>query len=54
MSDKYTWDNVGELKQLFMDQTLKPGLDISRKDRKHMFQNMFFKLHRYGLIATSL
>ena len=22
MSDKYTWDNVGDLKQLSMDQTL--------------------------------
>ena len=24
--------------------TLKPGLHISRKDRKHLFANMFFKL----------
>ena len=22
VSDKYTWDNAGDLKQLFMDQTL--------------------------------
>ena len=22
LSDKYTWDNAGDLKQLFMDQTL--------------------------------
>ena len=26
VSDKYTWDNDGDLKQLAIDQTLKPGL----------------------------
>ena len=33
---------------------LKPSLHISRNDRKHMFENMLFKLYRYGLISTSL
>ena len=28
---------------------LKPGLHISRKDRKHIFENIYFKLSRYGL-----
>ena len=26
----------------------------SSKDRKQMFENMFFKLHRYGLVSVSL
>ena len=30
---------------------LKPGLHISRKDRKHICQNMFFKLYSYGLVS---
>ena len=34
-------------------QSLKPGLHISRKDRKHLFANMFFKLSRYGLDSIS-
>ena len=29
----------------------KPGLHISRKDRKHWLENMFFKLSRYGLVS---
>ena len=33
---------------------LKPGLHISRKDRKHMFAIMFFELSRYGLVNISL
>ena len=32
----------------------KPGLDISRKDRKHVVTNMYFKLYRYGLVYKSL
>ena len=28
----------------------KPGLPISRKDRKHMVANTFFKLSRYTLV----
>ena len=51
VSDKYTWDNAGDLKQLSMDQTLKIGLHISRKDRKHRLENMFFKLSSYGLVS---
>ena len=31
---------------------VKPGLYISRKDRKHMVANMFFKLFRYVLVFT--
>ena len=46
VSDKYTWDNAGDL---------KPGLHISRKDRKHIVTNMHaFKLYRYGLDSKSL
>ena len=33
---------------------LKPGLHISRKDRKHMTTNMYFKLYRYGLDSKSV
>ena len=54
VSGKYTWDNAGDLKQLFMDRTLKPGLHISRKDRKQLFGNMFFWLSTYGLVSISL
>ena len=31
---------------------VKPGLYISRKDRKDMVANMFFKLFRYVLVFT--
>ena len=31
---------------------VKPGLYISRKDRKHMVASMFFKLFRYVLVFT--
>ena len=31
---------------------VKPGLHISRKDRKHMVANIFFKLFRYVLVFT--
>ena len=34
--------------------TLKPGLHISRKDRKHIVANMYFKLYRNGLVSKSL
>ena len=30
---------------------LKPGLHLIRKDRKHLFASMFFKLSRYGLVS---
>ena len=33
---------------------LKPGLHISRKDRKHIVANVYFKLYRYGLVSKSL
>ena len=29
------------------DSNLKPGLHMSRNDRKHMFANRFFKLSTY-------
>ena len=38
----------------FVLQNLKPGFHISRKDRKHMFANMYFELSRYSLITISL
>ena len=31
---------------------VKPGLHISRKNRKHMVVNTFFKLSRYALVFT--
>ena len=40
-----------ELKFLF---GVKPGLHISRKDRKHIVKNMYFKLYRYGLVSKWL
>ena len=44
--------------QLYGDQVpglgLKPGLHISRKDRKHMVGNVYFKMHRYELQSLSL
>ena len=33
---------------------LTPCLHISRKDRKHIVTNMYFKLYRYGLVSRSL
>ena len=33
------------------ESALKPCLHISRKDRKHMFANTFFKLSKYGLVS---
>ena len=33
---------------------LKPGLHISRKDRKYMVGNVYFKMYRYGLLSLSL
>ena len=32
---------------------LKPGLHVSRKDRKHRLENMFFKLSSFGLVSVS-
>ena len=32
--------------------SLKPGLHISRKDRKHMIANTFLNLSRYVLVFT--
>ena len=32
------------------DQALKPGLQISRMDRKHMVANTFFKLFTDALV----
>ena len=37
--------------QILVTTRLKPGLHISRKDRKHRFENMFFKLSSYGLVS---
>ena len=36
--------------------TIKPGLHISRKDRKHMHMvgNVYFKIYGYGLLSLSL
>ena len=30
---------------------IKPGFHISRKDRKHMLENKFFKLSSYDLVS---
>ena len=35
-------------------KSLKLGLHISRKDRKRMVANMYFKLYRYELVSLSL
>ena len=31
--------------------TLKPGLHVSRKDRKHRLENMLLKLSSYGFVS---
>ena len=36
VSDKYTWDNAGDLKQLFMDQTLR---EDNRSDKEAVFSH---------------
>ena len=35
-------------------QSLKPGLQICRKDRKHMVANSLIKLSTYALVFTQL
>ena len=37
--------------KVYMD-SFKPGLQISRKDHKHMFVNKFFKLSTDVLVFT--
>ena len=50
---KYRRKHVLRHLQLYGDQTrLKPGLHISRKNRKHRLENMFFKLSRCGLVSV--
>ena len=34
--------------------TVKPGLHISRKDRRHVIANLFSKSSRYGLVSILL
>ena len=64
VSDKYAWDYAADLKQLCACDSydlydgeqafdiIKPGFHISRKDRKHMVANMFFKLSMCVLVFT--
>ena len=33
----------------YMETRLKAGIHISRKDGKHIYKNMLYKLYRYGL-----
>ena len=45
---------IGGMQDLFYLQLcVEPGLDIGRKDWKYMLENMFFKLHSYGLVCGS-
>ena len=37
--------------EIYLNGAIKPGLHISRKDRKHRLENMFFKLSSYGLVT---
>ena len=37
---------------VYCNMEVKPGLHISRKDRKHMVANTFFKLFTYALVFT--
>ena len=37
VSDKYTWDNAGDLKQLSMDRTLEPS-----EDNRSYLEAVFF------------
>ena len=38
----------------WINEALKPGLHISRKDRKHIVTKMYVKVYRYGLVSKSL
>ena len=41
MSDKYTWDNAGDLKQLSMDQTLSEIIGVIKRQFFHMVAHVF-------------
>ena len=45
---------TGTVGKVELISTLKPGLHINGKDRKHIVTNMHFKLYRYGLGSKSL
>ena len=45
---------IGTVGEVELISTFKPGLHVSREDRKHTVTNMYFKLYRYGLDSKSL
>ena len=45
MSDKYTWDNAGDLKQLSMDQTSVRIIGAIKKQLFHMVTHVFDNSH---------
>ena len=49
---KHDRKHVLQFLRLYGGQALKPGLHISRKNRKHRLENMFFKLSSYGLVSV--
>ena len=50
---KMARENFDPVAQANRISLLKPGLYIGRKDRKQMFENMFFMLYRYDLVSIS-
>ena len=43
---------TGTVGKVELISTFKPGLHISRKNRKHKVENTSFKLSRYALVFT--
>ena len=38
---------------LLLTTIVAVGLHVSRKDRKHLFEEIFYKLYRYDLVSVS-
>ena len=41
-----------QLRYTWLNSPVKPGLHLSRKNRKHKSANTFLKLSRYALVFT--
>ena len=63
MSDKYTWDNAGDLKELFIDQTLGEVIGTIKRQFFHMVTHVFdnsnlsqeiFAIDTWGAVICSL
>ena len=63
VSDKYTWDNAGDLKELFIDQTLGEVIGTIKRQFFHMVTHVFdnsnlsqeiFAIDTWGAVICSL